>query len=202
MGVVSFPAHTFQGNLAPTCPRDNAATSDGSAHPVPGRISFRAPAQQLPTTELRSNLMDMSRTPRADHLTSKTALFICIAVLANSFGNLLLAMAMSHMPGFNPATLTSYIVKLVEDPHLLPGVALTTVYTLTQVSLFSWADLSFVVPCISSSYIASTLLGEFVLGEHVHLVRWLGVLLITVGVAMVAETPVATKPHPAQDGTC
>lgn len=144
----------------------------------------------------------MNRTSRAAHLTSKTAFFIGIAVLANSFGNLLLSLAMSHMPGFSPSALTNYVLALAENPYLLPGVALTTIYTLTQVSLFSWADLSFVVPCISSSYIASTLLGEFVLGEHVHLVRWLGVLLITLGIAMVAETPVATKPHPAQDGTC
>jgi drug/metabolite transporter (DMT)-like permease len=163
---------------------------------------FPGPARQLGAIEMRSNLADMSGTSLAAHPTSKTALFNGIAVLANSFGNLLLAMAMSHMPGFGPTALTNYVVRLLQDPYLLPGVALSAIYTLTQVSLFSWADLSFVVPCISTSYVASTLLGQFVLGEHVHLVRWLGVLLITLGVAMVAETPVATRPHPAQDGTC
>lgn len=134
------------------------------------------------------------------HRTLKTALFIAVAVLANSFGNLLLALAMDHMPGFDSAALGPYIVRLLENPYLLPGVALTALYTLTQVSLFSWADLSFVVPCIASSYVASTLLGEFILGEHVQLIRWVGVVLIAIGVAMVAETPVATKPH--RDGSC
>lgn len=152
---------------------------------------------------MRSNLTDdMNGTPAATRRTPKTALFIAVAVLANSFGNLLLAMAMGHMPGFDQTALAHYLIRLLENPYLLPGVALMAIYTLTQVSLFSWADLSFVVPCISSSYVASTLLGEFVLGEHVHLIRWAGVLLITFGVAMVAETPLATKPHPSQDGTC
>lgn len=136
------------------------------------------------------------------HRTLKTALFIAVAVLANSFGNLLLALAMDHMPGFDSAAFGPYVVRLLENPYLLPGVALTALYTLTQVSLFSWADLSFVVPCIASSYVASTLLGEFVLGEHVQLIRWVGVVLIAIGVAMVAETPVATKAHPTQDGPC
>ena len=136
------------------------------------------------------------------HRTSKTALFIAVAVLANSFGNLLLALAMDHMPGFDSAALGSYVVRLFENPYLLPGVALSAIYTLTQVSLFSWADLSFVVPCIASSYVASTLLGEFILGEHVQLIRWVGVVLIAIGVAMVAETPVATKTHPSKDGPC
>lgn len=144
----------------------------------------------------------MKRTSAAAHRTYKTALFIAVAVLANSFGNLLLSLAMGHMPGFGQTALAHYLLGLLEDPYLLPGVALMAIYTLTQVSLFSWADLSFVVPCISSSYITSTLLGEFVLGEHVYLIRWVGVLLITVGIAMVAETPVATKPHLSPDGTC
>lgn len=136
------------------------------------------------------------------HRTSKTALFIAIAVLANSFGNLLLALAMERMPGFSQIAFARYVIRLLLNPYLLPGVTLSAIFTLTQVSLFSWADLSFVVPCISSSYVASTLLGEFVLGEHVHLIRWAGVVLITLGVAMVAETPVATKPHPSPDGRC
>ena len=144
----------------------------------------------------------MNRTSTAAHRTSKTAVFITVAVLANSFGNLLLSLAMAHMPGFGHTAFARYLLGLLEDPYLLPGVTLMAIYTLTQVSLFSWADLSFVVPCISSSYIASTLLGEFVLGEHVYVLRWVGILLITVGIAMVAETPVATKPHPSQDGTC
>lgn len=143
-----------------------------------------------------------SESTPAAHRTSKTALFIAVAVLANSFGNLLLALAMNHMPGFSQTAFGHYLLKLMEDPYLIPGVALTALYTLTQVSLFSWADLSFVVPCISSSYVASTLLGEFILGEHVHLLRWIGVVLITLGVAMVAETPVATKTHSPQDGSC
>ncbi len=69
-------------------------------------------------------------------------------------------------------------------------------YALAQISLFSWADLRFVIPCTASSYALTTMLGEFVLGEHVHWARWVGVLLITGGVALVAETPVTTKAHP------
>jgi uncharacterized membrane protein len=151
---------------------------------------------------MRSNWAAMNGNSATTRRTSKTALFIAIAVLTNSFGNLLLALAMEHMPGFSQTALAHYVAGLFENPYLIPGVVLTAIYTLTQVSLFSWADLSFVVPCISSSYVASTLLGEFVLGEQVHLLRWMGVVLITLGVAMVAETPVATKPHPSQDGAC
>lgn len=129
-------------------------------------------------------------------------MFLVIAVLGNSFGNLLLAQGMNAMPAFSQVPFLDYLLRLGSSPYLLPGAALTAVYTLTQVSLFSWADLSFVVPCIASSYIVSTILGEFVIGEHVGAVRWAGVALISLGVALVAETPVATKERlHAQDST-
>lgn len=128
----------------------------------------------------------------------RTILFICIAVLANSFGNLMLALGMDRMPAFAHVALVHYLVRMLANPFLLPGAALTAVYTLAQLSLFSWADLSFVVPCTASSYIVSTLLGEFVLGERVQMGRWIGVLLIFCGVMMVANTPVATKERPGE----
>ena len=163
---------------------------------------FPRGSQQLGAIGMRSKLAEMNGTSAIVHRTSKTALFIALAVLANSFGNLLLALAMDHMPGFTGSPFGIYVIRLLENPYLVPGVTLTAIYTITQVSLFSWADLSFVVPCIASSYVVSTLLGEFVVGEHVAPIRWAGVILIAVGVAMVAETPVATRPHASQDGPC
>lgn len=133
---------------------------------------------------------------RPNPRVSKTALFIGIAVIANSFGNLMLALGMDNMPAFQHGALAHYLLELLANPFLIPGAVLSVVYTLAQISLFSWADLSFVIPCTASSYALTTMLGEFVLGEHVQWARWLGVLLITGGVVLVAETPVATKPHP------
>lgn len=135
------------------------------------------------------------RGPIPPHHLPKTFLFLAVAVLGNSFGNLLLALGMDHMPHLAAVGLPAYALGLVLNPYLLPGALLTAVYTLAQVSLFSWADLSFVIPCIASSYIVSTLLGEFVLGEHVAGLRWAGVALIFIGVALVAETPVVTRAH-------
>jgi len=137
-------------------------------------------------------------TPRR----SRTVTFLVIAVLANSFGNLVLSEGMARMPSFFEVPFDRYLIALLTNPFLLPGAALMAIYTLTQVSLFSWADLSYVVPCVASSYVVTTLLGEFVLGERVELIRWFGVVLIFIGVTMVIETPVATKPHPDQGFQC
>lgn len=123
----------------------------------------------------------------------KTAVFLVVAVISNSFGNLLLAIGMDRMPSFAGTPFVHYLYLLVANPYVIPGTALSAIYMLAQLSLFSWADLSFVAPVIASSYVVTALLSEFVLGEHVELERWLGVLLICAGVAFVIRTPTETK---------
>lgn len=136
------------------------------------------------------------RESSARRLESRTFLFLAMAVLANSFGNLMLALGMARMPAFTHAPLLAWALRALENPFLLPGALLTAVYTFSQLSLFSWADLSFVIPCTATSYILTTLLGDVVLGEHVEKARWLGVLLIFGGVTLVARTPIETKEYP------
>jgi transporter family protein len=127
--------------------------------------------------------------------TRKTALFLSVAVLANSFGNLLLAMAMDRLPAFSSTPFAHYLYLALVNPYLLPGTVLSALYMVAQLSLFSWADLSFVVPVIASSYIVTALLSKFILGEPVETERWIGVVLISLGVALVARTPAATGPR-------
>jgi drug/metabolite transporter (DMT)-like permease len=162
-------------------------------------VNQRSP-QQLLRTQRCSNLIDMGRVSSRPH-PHKTIVFLSVAVLANSFGNLLLALAMNRMPDFMQVPFNVYLLSMLHDPFLIPGAALTATYALLQLTLFSWADLSFVVPCIASSYIVSTLLAQFILGEHVNSARWFGVLLIFFGVILVVNTPEATKAHPAEAHT-
>lgn len=128
--------------------------------------------------------------------TLKTAIFLSVAVVANSFGNLLLALAMNRLPSFSSTSLPHYLYLLLINPYLLPGTALSATYMVAQLSLFSWADLSFVVPVIASSYVVTAFLSKFILGERVQMERWAGVVLITAGVALVVRTPTRTKTRP------
>lgn len=133
----------------------------------------------------------MSAHPRRPDFR-KTATFIFIAIIASSFGNLLLALGMGRMPVFSLPHLGSYILLLLKNPFLLPGALLTAVFMFAQLSLLSWADLSYVIPCTAASYVLTTLLSWLVLQEPVHAARWVGVLLICAGVLLVARTPTRT----------
>lgn len=141
----------------------------------------------------RGRKLQRFRVAAKNASTLKTTVFLFGAIASNSFGNLLLALGMGRMPDFGSVSFLHYLYLLLTNGFLIPGAALSALYMVFQLSLFSWADLSFVVPVIASSYVGTTLLSRFILGEHVHLERWLGVVLITVGVALVMGTPARTR---------
>jgi len=64
-----------------------------------------------------------------------------------------------------------------------------------QLSLLSWADLTYVLPVTSVSYILLAVLAVFALKEHVSALRWAGVGLIVSGVTIVGRTRPSTAPE-------
>ncbi len=61
--------------------------------------------------------------------------------------------------------------------------------------VLSWADYSYVQPASSMAYLMSALLAHFLLREVVTPTRWVGVLIICLGVLVVGHTsPRTTEP--------
>ena len=55
--------------------------------------------------------------------------------------------------------------------------------------MFTYADLTYVLPVTSSGYILTVILSKVFLGEHISMARWLGTIVISFGVLLVSETP-------------
>jgi len=51
--------------------------------------------------------------------------------------------------------------------------------------LLSWADVSFVIPATALSYVVGALGARILLGERLGPMRWVGILLVSLGVAIV-----------------
>ncbi len=61
-------------------------------------------------------------------------------------------------------------------------------FMLSNMTVLSWADYSYVMPASAIGYAAVTFVGMAVLGETVSLRRWGGVALICIGVFLVGQT--------------
>jgi uncharacterized membrane protein len=129
----------------------------------------------------------------------KTIIAIAILVLSSSFGNLLLAIGMKNMPQFEIGSLVSYFLAMLADPWLISGTVLMIAFMISQLSLFSWADLSYVVPMTGIGYAITAVLSLVFLHETVAVTRWAGIALISFGVVLVSETPPRELQRPDGD---
>jgi drug/metabolite transporter (DMT)-like permease len=127
-------------------------------------------------------------------LHAKTRFFTVLTVLANVAGNSALTKGMRQIgdPGSTPVAL----IGALFHPWVALGVALLIVWTLTHMALLSWADLSYVLPATAFGYVLTELSGKFLLGEFVSVQRWIGVILITIGVTLVGRTPPSSVVNP------
>ncbi len=120
---------------------------------------------------------------------AKTLWLTLFVILLNAGGDLSLALGMKSIPGTMSANPADYI-RAMFHVRVALGIFLLILWLLTRMTLFSWADLSFVVPVTAVGYVLAAILGHFYLGETVTLTNWIGTFLIFFGTAFVG----ATKP--------
>ena len=114
-------------------------------------------------------------------------LFILI-VLAGTGGELCVSRAMKvvgEAPSLHPIEVTKLILRALRVPWMWLGVGMMAVAFFSLLGALSIYDVSFVVPVTALSYVAGAFGGVVFLRERVSFQRWLGVLLIAIGVALV-----------------
>ena len=53
-------------------------------------------------------------------------------------------------------------------------------------ALLSWQDVSLVIPATALSYVTGALAAKLLLGEHLTPLRWTGIVMVSLGVALVS----------------
>jgi bacterial/archaeal transporter family protein len=129
-------------------------------------------------------------------LRLKNRIFIVLVVVSNTIGTLLLGHGMRQMPDLTSHAAFEYIFQFATNPWIVAGIALLMVWMVAQLSMFTWADLSYVMPVTASYYVLTALLSRLFLAERISAVRWTGIVIISLGVMLVSETP----PHIKKKG--
>jgi drug/metabolite transporter (DMT)-like permease len=96
------------------------------------------------------------------------------------------------------------LIHAISNPWIIIGITFLIAFFASYLSALSFADLTYVLPATSVSYIVMALLAHFFLHEQISLMRWSGILLIALGVGFiargpsvtVASTPAGTVPFP------
>jgi drug/metabolite transporter (DMT)-like permease len=87
---------------------------------------------------------------------------------------------------FRPRELLIFLWRAVWNGWFWVGVPLMALAFYSLLVLLSWQPISFVIPASALSYVVGALGAKYILREDVSPARWVGVVLVCAGVALVA----------------
>ena len=125
-----------------------------------------------------------------------------LLIVSNVLGNFTLCRGLHEIDPIVSLSPWPYIHAFL-NLRVAVGILLLIVWLISQLSLLSRVDLSYVLPVTSLCYILTALMGEFLLHEPVSAEHWIGGL-IGLGVSLVVRTLPRTAPvvHKFGDLTC
>ena len=120
-------------------------------------------------------------------LIGKTLVVSLVVIGSNVLGNYALKRGLHQVGEIETWSPVPYIHAFVH-PWVAVGVFFMFAWLTSRLSLLSWADLTYVLPVTSFSYVISAIIGAIYLNEQVSILHWLGISIITLGILLVVLT--------------
>jgi len=116
---------------------------------------------------------------------------LAVAIVSQAVGNVLLSQGMKLIAGESQLTWNNWVsifLQAGQSPSILFGVGFYVIFFVLFAASLSRADLSFVLPAISSEVVINVAFADYFLNESVSAIRWTGALLISIGVGLVVQS--------------
>jgi drug/metabolite transporter (DMT)-like permease len=122
--------------------------------------------------------------PGKERSKLQTLLVVLIATLCTSVGETLLSVGMRSI-GREDHDSLRFVLAAMTNRYVIAGVLLMMVFFALYSLALSWADISFVLPFTALSYLFIAIFARIFLHENVTPTRWIGTVLIVIGVIIV-----------------
>ena len=121
----------------------------------------------------------------------KIFLVLAVALLLEATGLVCLRkgmMQVGEISTFNLKALLAIFLLVVTNKMVILGVFFSAIYFGLFLTLLSWGELSLILPLTALGYLVSGSFARYFLMEQVSLLRWVGTLLIVVGVVLITKS--------------
>jgi drug/metabolite transporter (DMT)-like permease len=129
----------------------------------------------------------------------KLLLILLVGLTFESTGVVLLKKGMTQIGDVNGVT-AGEVLRVckagVTNPQILLGVFFEALFFLCLLILMSKSDISFLWPLTGLSFVFATFAAIWFLNERVSVVRWIGVILIVIGAALISYSQQAKGQSP------
>jgi drug/metabolite transporter (DMT)-like permease len=125
------------------------------------------------------------------HVTFRKYLVLAGITIFSTVGDSLLARGMKDLGGASLHNIPGLLLAIL-NPYVAAGIILLLAFFASYMSALSWADLTYVLPATSLSYVLVAVIARIGFHEEISPTRWLGIALIAAGVGFVAAGPSTT----------
>ena len=130
-----------------------------------------------------------------NHLTFKIILLIILNDLGDTLAQFLMKKGLitTGIEHVNFGNILDFTAQNAASPLVWAGIMVYTLNFLVWIIILFRVDLSIAMPIGSTSYIFVPLIAMIFLGEHVNLLRWIGIGAIILGINFVARSEHVVK---------
>jgi uncharacterized membrane protein len=117
-------------------------------------------------------------------------ILIFVSVAAMSGAQLLLKKGVLQVGGFpqNLSEVSRFLLEAISNIFVISAIVLTIVTALSWILAISKAELSQIYPFMALSYVLVALFSFLIFKEDVTALRWVGIVVICVGVFLVSRS--------------
>ena len=118
----------------------------------------------------------------------RVVLMLIFFIFCSTSGEIVLTHGMKMVgepQSFRPGTLLRFLGKALRNGWVWTALPLLAGSFYSLLVLLSWAPLSVVIPATAFNYVVGTLGAKYILNEQVSRKRWMGVAMVSAGVALV-----------------
>ena len=122
---------------------------------------------------------------------TKIVLLLVFFICCSTGGEIAMTHGMKQVgepENFQPMTLLRFLGRAVKSGWFWLSLPMLAASFYSLLVLLSWAPLSVVIPASAFNYVVGTLGAKYILKEQVSRKRWMGVVMVSVGVALVLIT--------------
>lgn len=131
---------------------------------------------------------------------AKLLSILLVGLLFEAIGVVLLSRGLKEIGELQQLSVSGVaqlVARGMTNLHIVLGVFFEALFFITLLMLMSRAEVSFVWPLTSLSFVFATVAAKVYLNEHVSPLRWSGVCLIMVGAAVITWTEKNKSPAPS-----
>ena len=118
-------------------------------------------------------------------------LLFTVGILIGALGGILMKLGAQQIGSIEVQSLSLFIqflMRMFTNIYSIAGVALYFSSAIIWQYLLTKLDISLVQPVLALTYVATPILAIFILGENVPPIRWVGIIVIIIGVFIVARS--------------